>query len=284
MRIIVLGSNGMAGHMIAKYLEVAGYDVIKVARNNADVMCNLENPKDLYNLTNWAFVNHVDYVINCVGVLVSDSIKNVPRTIHVNALLPKMLEEEFKCTPTKVIHISTDCIFDGKRGYYIENDLPSETNIYGRSKALGEINNEKDITFRMSIIGTEIKPKEYRSGLLNWVINNPEKSIQGWTESKWNGITTYQLAKNIRDYIEHPVISGIYHLVPDFSISKYNLVSLINKEFNAGKEIQKVPGKSENKILINTRKEDRAYFIPSYSTQLQELKRFADNHLNLNSC
>ena len=117
------------------------------------------------------------YVINCIGVLGPDADKNAAKTIIVNSWFPNFLAEFYKNTSTRVIHISTDCVFNGKRGYYIESDIPNETNLYGRSKALGEIINDKDVTFRTSIIGTETKNIHKRSGLLNWAVNSKEKEL-----------------------------------------------------------------------------------------------------------
>ena len=144
---------------------------------------------------------------------------------------------------------------------------------------MGELDNGKDITLRMSIVGTEIK-KEGRSGLLNWVVNNPEDTLTGWETSIWNGITTLELAKQIDSYIKYPNISGIYHLVPEHIISKYHLVSYINDVFNCNKEIIPVPGKTENKTLINTRNDYKVFsLIPDYRTQLLELKDFSEKIL-----
>ena len=276
MNIIVLGSKGMAGHIIYEYLKQRGYDVDGFCRtpSHYEGFLNVESEQSRDFFINYPEVKNADFIINCIGVLVLDSDQYPSRTILLNSWWPHYLEESFKDSKTKVIHISTDCIFDGAIGGYIESDLSTETNLYGRSKALGEINNNKDLTLRMSIVGTEIKEKSRRSGLLNWVINNPDSEITGWTDSIWNGITTLQLAKHIEEYINSPTISGIYHLVPDFNISKYNLVSLIVDTFNCDKEVIKVPGKKENKTLVNTRKDRVFSEIPPYSVQLEELRDF----------
>lgn len=267
MKVAILGAEGMAGHMIAKYLRSKDYAVSAYTRRSLDV----EN----FNTVSFDYyLSNPDFVVNCIGVLGPDSNKDPAKTILINSWFPHFLEQTFKNTKTRVIHISTDCVFDGERGYYIETDMPTETNIYGRSKAFGEINNDKDITLRMSIIGTEIKEPSRRSGLLNWVISNPNNAIQGWTQSIWNGITTLELAKQIHNYIQNPTVSGIYHLVPSFTISKYDLVSTINDVFECGKEILCVPGKAENKTLLDTRKESIFTKIPSYREQLVELKEF----------
>lgn len=268
MSVVVLGANGMAGHMISNYLEHVGYKVFRITREHINIEAFEEAYLD-------QLIGEAKYIINCIGVLGPDSNKDISRTVLVNSWFPKFLETNYPFT--KIIHISTDCVFDGKRGYYIETDLPNETNIYGRSKALGEINNDKDITLRMSIIGTEIK-EQNRSGLLNWVLTNPSEEIQGWEQSIWNGITTLELAKQIHNFIQRPKVSGIYHLVPDFVISKYELVDLINEIFECGKTVVPVPGKSENKTLIDTRtRVDIFTEIPNYVNQLLELRDFTRN-------
>ena len=277
MRILVLGSQGMAGHIISAYLKEQGYEVYGASRthNVGDLYLDAESELSRLRFFNSPLAKNPDFVINCIGILGPDANKNPSRTVLLNSWWPHYLETLYANTKTKVIHISTDCIFDGSRGWYIESDLPTETNLYGRSKAMGEINNDKDITLRMSIIGTEIK-KEGRSGLLNWVINNPDDKIQGWENSIWNGITTYELAVQINCFINNPIISGIYHLVPDYNISKYHLVSHINDIFECNKEVICVPGKDENKSLLDTRNEYKVFDdIPDYREQLLELRDFS---------
>lgn len=277
MKVIVLGSKGMAGHMISTYLKRQGYDIFEVARTDADYNLDVENPAQMRHFFNSRF-HECDYIINCIGVLGPDANKNPARTIYINSYLPHYLQFVYAHKKTKVMHISTDCIFDGKRGYYIEKDLPNETNIYGRSKALGELNNDKDITFRMSIIGTEIK-KENRSGLLNWALTNEEDKLFGWTNAHWNGITTLELAKRIHYYIDKELdLSGIIHLVPSESINKYELLNYIDFVFELGKEVVPTQGpKDVNKILVDTREEPICWDIPGYHLQLQQLKYFVEN-------
>ena len=171
-----------------------------------------------------------------------------------------------------MIHITTDCVFDGSKGNYVESDLPTETNFYGRSKSLGEINNAKDVTFRMSIIGPELKSG---TGLLDWVRNAPEQNLTGWDDAWWNGITTLQLAKCIDQYINNPCVSGIYHLVNNrIRITKYNLLLLINRTYGLNKRITPATGpKPVNKVLVDTRLEVD-WAIKDYPTQLEELRVF----------
>lgn len=272
MKIAVLGSNGMAGSMITSYLKKNNYNVTTLARNNSDINIDVE---DIYKVKEILDkLEGYDFVINCIGLLVKDSIERPDRAIIVNSWFPKTLEKVFKNSNTRIIHLSTDCVFDGKDGYYKENDVHTEMNAYGKSKSLGEINNIKDITFRMSIIGPEIKING--TGLFSWVINNPEQRIGGYVDSWWNGLTTLQLAKCIMQYVQDPKISGVYHLVNnDFFVNKYNLVCLINEVYELNKTVFKTTGpKVANKILVNT-KTSVNFNIPDYKTQLYELKNYS---------
>lgn len=270
MKILILGSSGMAGHMIEKYFISKRFDITTAARNNADIKLDLFDQNTVKSLIDK--IHNFDFVINCIGLLVKDSIENPDQAILINSWWPKYLESTLSHSETKLIHLSTDCVFNGKRGYYIETDNHNETNMYGRSKSLGEVDNNKDVTFRMSIIGPELRNG---SGLFNFVQSNKNKNIQGWTNVYWNGMTTLQLAKCLEDYILDPSHTGIYHLVNnDVSIDKFNLISKINSVFNFQANIsQGLSSKNINKILLNDTR-IKKYSIPNYDIQLEELKQF----------
>ncbi len=274
MKILVIGSNGMAGHIITQYLKNQGHDVQTTARNKANYFLDIENTSIVKSFLD-GIKHDYDFIINCIGLLVKDSIDRPDRAAIINSWFPHAIEQATKHSHTKLIHLSTDCVFDGKKGDYVESDLHTEMNAYGSSKSLGEVNNNKDITFRMSIIGTEIK--ENGSGLLNWLLKNKDTEIPGWENAWWNGITTLQLAKCINQYINNPTISGVFHLVNNENkINKYDLLCKINQVFGLNKNIIKTQGpKPVNKILINTR-DDFDFDIPDYDTQLRELKDFSN--------
>lgn len=272
MKILVVGSVGMAGHVVTKYLAQQGHIVSTVARTGATFNLDIE---DTVRTTKFflQIKDDFDFIINCIGLLVKDSIDRPDRAAIINSWFPHCIENCIKDSKTKLIHLSTDCVFDGSKGNYIESDIHTETNSYGKSKSLGEVNNSKDITFRMSIIGPELKSNG--TGLMKWVLSNTESILNGWDNSMWNGITTLELAKCIEKYINNPVIFGVYHLVNnDNYISKYDLLKKINDVYLLGKTIVRTQGpKSINKILIDTRKEFN-FNIGDYSTQLIELKNF----------
>lgn len=272
MKVAVFGGNGMAGHTIAKYLRQQGVDVITVARSDATLHCDIENfPKVASTMLQ---LEDADYIINCIGLLVKDSINRPDRAAIINGWLPHYLEWWAKDKRTKIIHLSTDCVFDGSKGNYVEGDLHTETNAYGKSKSFGEINNSKDITLRTSIIGTELK--QSGTGLLHWFTTTPEKVVTGYENAWWNGITTLQMAKCILNYMAKPTITGVYHLVNNsVNINKYQLLKTIQDVWGLDKEIIRGAGPKEvNKILVDTRL-DRDWGIPDYRTQLQELYDFS---------
>jgi dTDP-4-dehydrorhamnose reductase len=273
MKVLVIGANGMAGHTVTKYLKQQGHTVDTAARSHADIVIDIEriNPLDAF----FALLRGYDFVINCVGLLVKASTDRPDRAAVINSWFPHYLELQLKNTNTKLVHLSTDCVFDGTKGEYVEDDVHTEMNAYGRSKSLGEVNNHKDVTFRMSIIGPEIKPTG--TGLLNWFLTTNLSELSGWENAWWNGITTLQLAKCIDQHINNPVITGVYHLVNnDNKINKYDLLVKFNKIYYAEKTIIKSHGpKPVNKILLDTH-QLVDFKIPNYDIMLTEMKEFTN--------
>jgi dTDP-4-dehydrorhamnose reductase len=263
MKVTVVGSRGMAGHVIVKYLEQQGHSVTAVDRTQLDVERDVDHFLETLD---------ADFVVNAVGLLIKDCVDRPDRAIAINAWWPQYCAYRLSNSNTRLIHLSTDCVFNGRRGNYFEEDEHTETNAYGRSKSFGEIDNAKDITFRMSIIGPELKNG---TGLLNWVLTNKDHELPGWDNAWWNGVTTLQLAKCIDRYINQPSITGVYHLVNnDVNINKYDLLCKINQVYGLGKTIVRTQGpKTVNKILVDTRGEID-FEIPNYDTQLEELRNF----------
>lgn len=271
MKVLVIGANGMAGHVITKFLKLQGHSVTTLARSNADIAVDIENVAEIQKT--FETIPVFDFVINCIGLLVKDSNDRPDRAALINGWFPHYLEQVFANSNTRVVHLSTDCVFDGKKGDYVETDTHTETNSYGKSKSLGEINNSKDITFRMSIIGPEIKSTG--TGLFQWIASNPQQELQGWDNAWWNGITTLELAKCINRFMQDPKITGVYHLVNNKNkINKYDLLCKINEVYAFNKTIIRTQGpKPVNKILIDTRNEFN-FDIVDYDTMINEMKNF----------
>jgi len=275
MKVVVLGSTGMAGHVIAQYLEERGYEVFRISRSERK-----EERSAAIDVTDFAaleaYLDQVkpDGVINCIGLLQKACETRFDLGVLINSYLPHRLERKFANTATKVIHLSTDCVFSGTKGGYKEDDLPDGIIPYDRTKALGEINNSKDLTFRMSIIGPDIDPEG--TGLFNWFMRQTGK-INGFGKVYWNGITTIELARAI-DAALGRNLTGLYHLVPAQGIDKYSLLMLLQESF--GKRDVTICRTEEpvmDKSLLNTRK-DFDFVIRDYPAQAEDMRTWVAQH------
>jgi dTDP-4-dehydrorhamnose reductase len=275
-RIIVLGVNGMAGHLITLGLKncINQFEVIGIARNSSII-----KPDVILDVTNFTelelFIKktNADVIINCVGLLNKTAEENPDKAILINSYLPHFLEAITKYTKTKIIHISTDCVFSGKEGSYLESSLRNGVGFYAQSKALGELDNSKDLTLRTSIIGPEINRNGI--GLFHWFFNQ-KKVIKGYTNAIWTGITTVELFKAIKSSIDED-LNGIFHLVNDEKISKFQLLEIINNEFERGLEIQLDGSYIVDKSLINTRT-DFKFNVGTYKNMIHEMKLWIESH------
>lgn len=275
MKILVLGASGMAGHMIATYLIEKKHQVYTLSGHTPyDTNTVILDLLNTTKLTDYLNSHNFDIVINCVGLLIKDCEEKKAKAVLLNAFLPHFLEEYFHDKATKIIHLSTDCVFSGKNPPYFENSISDGELFYDKVKSVGELVNDKDLTFRMSIIGPDSNSKGI--GLFNWFMlqNGP---ISGYTNVYWNGITTLVLAKAIEYSITNS-ITGLYHLVPDMSISKYELLKVFNEVFfSESLIIHPIEVVYSNKRLINTRT-DFNYDIPDYRTMILEMKEWIDQH------
>ncbi len=274
--IIVLGANGMAGHVITTGLreDENNYNIISVARNSSIIKPSvLLDVSDFSGLKNLINSTNADVIINCIGLLNKTAEENPDQAILINSYLPHFLESATKNTKTKVIHISTDCVFSGDEGSYTESAFKNGRGYYAQSKALGELNNSKDLTFRTSIIGPELN--ENGIGLFHWFANQSGE-INGYTNAFWTGITTIELLNAIK-YVLKNDITGLYHLVYSEKISKFNLVGIFNEVFNSGLQIAPYDGYKVDKSLINTRT-DFSFEVKSYQEMILEMKNWIKDH------
>jgi dTDP-4-dehydrorhamnose reductase len=255
-KVLVLGSSGMLGHVVSRYLKTeTEHRVVNVCRKKLytdDHVIDVE--KDLGSLVHLIGTERPDFIVNCIGVLIKDSEMDHRRACFINSYLPHYLAGI--CRPwenTKIIHISTDCVFSGDRGKYGERDLQDGKDFYARSKALGELDDRTNLTLRTSIIGPELKANG--TGLFHWFCNPSQKTVNGYTKTIWNGITTYEMARCIVLSMTTN-LTGIYNLVPDTSVSKYQLLHVIKHVFDAPVEIKEFDGLVCDKTLVNSRKDE----------------------------
>ena len=269
MKILILGGKGMAGHMITEYFQKnPEHSVFFTSRDQHEKNGIYLDVTDTTKLEEVVNTIKPDIIINCIGVLNEYASQNTNLAFHVNSILPHQLVKLLERIDGKLIHISTDCVFLGTKGDYIEMDTPDGTSDYAKSKQLGEVISKQHLTIRTSIIGPELK--ENGIGLFLWFMKQKGK-IKGYEQVFWNGVTTLELAKAIETMIKNE-ITGLYHLGSEEKISKYKLLLMIQKIFK--KTDVEITPDSEiilDRTIKSTRK-DFVYTVPSYEDMLLELK------------
>lgn len=274
--VLVLGSSGMAGHVMTFYLEQNPYLNVtnlshKKKLNDRTVIMDVCN---LNEFNRYLEENHFDVIINCIGILNQNADRNKSAAILMNSYLPHFLECKYSDSHTRIIHLSTDCVFSGALGGYQEDSFRDGDSFYDRTKALGELINDKDLTFRMSMIGPDLNPEGI--GLFNWFMKSTGE-ICGYKNAVWNGITTIELAKAVEAAI-FSGLTGLYHLVPKEKISKYHLLDLCKKVFGRRDiNIIQCENPCMDKSLINTR-DDFCFKVPGYEEMIQDMKVWVDEH------
>lgn len=291
MKIIVLGATGMLGYEVFKICLQRGLDVHGIVRNkellvsklgqNAELSLHLiDDIRDFQHLSNLVGEISPSHIINCIGIVKQSILsENYYESVSINSLLPHQLANICEKIGCRLIHISTDCVFDGRKGMYLEDDLPNADDLYGKSKHLGEVNYGNNITLRTSIIGHEILNRCH--GLVEWFLSQKE-SVNGFNKAFFSGFTTLELTKIIiEQIIEKNIPPGLYHVAAE-RISKYDLISKINRIYN--KKTSILP--SEDLIIDRSLNGERfnnisGYVIPSWEQLIFEMKLDFDNSFKL---
>lgn len=278
MRFLVLGAGGMAGHTIALYLKEQGHDVTGFARKKLSfVETIVGDALDLNALKEIIASGGYDVVINAIGILNQDAENGKANAVFLNSYLPHYLAEITRNMKTRIIHMSTDCVFSGKTGNYTETSFRDGETFYDRTKALGELEDNKNITLRNSIVGPDINPNGI--GLFNWFMKQTG-TIKGYTGAMWTGMTTLQLAKMMEKAAMQKA-TGLYNMVPSGNISKYELLRLFNHYMRKDAvDIQPYDGFTADKTLIRTRF-DFAEEVPDYETMVSEMADWIQKHKEL---
>ena len=247
MRVLILGGAGMLGHMLWRRLYQR-FDVYVTVRKTASYYKNLylfeperlkgevdvRRSEDMLEAFGWS---KPDVVINAVGIIKQLKEAEDPLlSLEINSLFPHHLALTCGATGTRFIHISTDCVFSGKAGSYTEHSISDATDLYGRTKFLGEMYSQGILILRTSIIGPEIG----RSfGLLEWFLAQKGGRCRGFSKAIFSGLTTLALADLFADIIiDHPTLHGLYHVSSD-PISKYDLLQIVNEVYQLGVTIEK---------------------------------------------
>lgn len=255
MKILILGVTGMLGNAVMRtlYESEGGYTVYGTLRSPAGLRHFPGIPADRFlthvdvensdNLTEVFGRVRPDVVINCIGLIKQHGAAKDPLVaLPLNAMLPHRVARLCALMDARMIHISTDCVFDGAKGGYLESDPSDATDLYGKSKFLGEVHAPHTVTLRTSIIGHELGGA---NSLLNWFLSQ-DGTVKGFTRAIFSGLPTVALAGVIRDHVlPAPDLSGLYHVAAD-PISKYDLLTLVAKTYN--KDITLV---ADDKLVID---------------------------------
>jgi dTDP-4-dehydrorhamnose reductase len=275
-KVLIIGSKGMAGHVIYDYLkENTNYIISDIARGvESHVPTYQVDVTDFEALTLIIENDRPDYVINCIGILNKDAEDNPDKAILLNSYFPHYLAKLGTKNKFKLIHVSTDCVFDGKKGGYKEDSLKDGLGFYAETKALGEVIYSDHLTIRTSIIGPELKKDGI--GLFHWFMQQ-DGEIKGYTNAYWTGITTIELAKVIVAAINQD-IEGLHHVVNNETISKYHLVSIFKDVFSR-ENVTILPYDDYliDKSLLRTRHEFN-YVVPAYQKMIYEMKDWIIKH------
>jgi dTDP-4-dehydrorhamnose reductase len=279
MRILILGGDGMLGHQLFKHLSKEHEVKVTLRQNlSAYEKFNLFFPENTFagidvRLTDQLLEVFGEFqpqaIVNAVGIIKQRlSSKEIIPSLEINSLFPHRLAVLCKAIGARIIHLSTDCVFSGKKGNYREEDPSEAVDLYGKSKYLGELNEQHCLTFRTSMIGRELSRKK---SLLEWFLAQ-KGSIKGFKKAIFSGFTTQELSRIIEMILkQNPTASGIYHVSSD-PISKYDLLFLIKDRLQLPIEI--IPDESFvcDRSLDSSRfRQEFNYNPPPWEKMVEEL-------------
>lgn len=267
----------MAGHLISLYLKEQGHDVTGFARRGLPFLeFQVEGDVTDVALLRSVVRDGYDVIINCVGIL-NKAAETNPAARWLNGELPHVLAEMTADLSTRVFHMSTDCVFAGNTGPYTEDSIPNGQSVYDRTKAAGELNDGKNLTFRNSIVGPDMNLNGI--GLLNWFMKQ-SGPVKGFTGAIWTGLTTLELAKAMEHEAQEDA-TGLVNMVPEGSINKFELLKLFNEELRGGKiEIVPDAGLQLDKVLVRTNF-GPSFRPKSYPEQVREMADWIRAHKEL---
>lgn len=270
--ILIVGATGMLGHKLVQHLSerykvtatirgdaVPDHPAARAALARVALVRNVD-VRDLPLLTEAIAAVAPDVVINAVGIVKqAEAAKNSLQSIAVNALLPHQIAMACRALPrpARLVHVSTDCVFSGNAGPYRESEFADATDLYGRTKLLGEVTGHNCLTLRTSFIGRELRNG---LGLVEWFMSQRGGSVRGFARALFSGLTTIAMADLIGDLIEHhPALEGLWQ-VASTPIDKYRLLKLLNEHFDLSITIARDEAFSCDRCLDGSRFAERTGF------------------------
>jgi len=261
MRILILGGNGMIGHKMYHIISKIHNDTWVTLRKSLrsysySEIYNPEKVIDNVDLINFQIISNQlnkinpDIIINACGITIRRGIDILKsNSIILNSALPHFLNEWVTSNNKRLIHFSTDCVFTGAKGDYLDNDNKDALDLYGSTKSMGEVFDSKyAITLRGSMIGSEL---ENKTELFEWFLKQNNKTIKGFNKVIYSGITTTKMAEIVLILInQYPNLNGIYN-ISSKPISKFELLKLWNDYFDINANIEIDNSYTSNKNLIS---------------------------------
>ncbi len=281
MKIVVLGGTGMLGYQVFKSGIQRNHDIYCLARNKQLLMSRLGDQVEnrirlIDDAKNISLIECIikdiqpEFLINCVGIIKQSPLAyDHSESIAVNSLLPHQLENICSRNNCRLIHISTDCVFDGTKGNYYEQDLSTATDLYGKSKFLGEVGYGSGLTIRTSIIGHEIT--NHRYGLLEWFLSQKD-SVNGYTRAIFSGLTTFELSRVIFDFIINSDLKSDIYQVASEPVSKFDLLKLIASVYRKDVPINPTDSVFVDRSLIGDKFSNLAHYkVPSWKEMIEAM-------------
>jgi len=267
----------MIGHKIAQLLEqennLFGTTRKKISPIKIGLKTSKLIEKDFDKNQSLSFLDNInpDIIINCVGITTRRiNNNNISNLDFINSRLPHYLNKWTEKNDKRLIHFSTDCVYSGKTGMYTERDNPDAIDLYGKSKAIGEINNTKALTIRTSLIGREVYN---HTELFEWLYKNKSGKVYGYENVHYSGLTTIRMSKILEKIINYyPDLQGIFN-ISSKPITKYSLLNLINKHFKLEIQVEKDSKIKSNKVLISKKiTEITDIEIPAWEDLIEEFR------------
>ena len=282
MRVLILGGDGMLGHQLLRHFKER-HDVrvtLRLGREAYESYHLFEPGTTFYGIdakqTGGLLQVIADFrpeaVVNAVGIVKQRSeAKEVIPSLEINSLLPHRLALLCRTVEARLVHLSTDCVFSGRKGNYRESDQPDAEDLYGRTKLLGEVSEPHCITLRTSMIGPELSRK---TGLLEWFLAQRGQTVKGFTKAIFSGLPTSELARIVeRILMEVPKASGVYH-VAAAPISKYDLLTLIRDRLRLPVTIKRDSIFECDRSLDASRfHRDTGYAPPAWEAMIDDMVR-----------
>lgn len=282
MKVLVLGATGMLGHKLGQILSLS-FSTCGTIRRSPDTLTGhpafqnvtILGEVDAYNINSVERAIDLakpDVVINSIGI-----VKQLPealdpiKSITINSLFPHQMAGICRKKNIRFIHYSTDCVFNGIKGNYREDDFPNAADLYGRSKLLGEVSGRGCLTLRTSIIGREIGSSH---GLIDWFLAQEGKRVNGYQQAYFSGLTTNAHAAILAQIITiYPDLHGLYHLAAP-RISKYDLLNIVKNTYGCNIDIEPDSQEKSDRSLDGSRfKSSTKIIIPTWPEMISEMYR-----------